>query len=99
MKIDNLPGTGTPKATDTRTTQATPAPAGRSEGPGTSATRDDSVTLTDTARRLVELKNQLGNMPSVDSHRVEQVRQALEDGSYQIDPSRVGEKVFQFEVK
>ncbi len=99
MKIDNLPGPGAPKTTGARATPSTPAATDKGQGRDVKAPRDDSVTLTDTARRLGELKNQLGDMPVVDSQRVERVRQAIDDGGYQIAPARVADKIFQFEFK
>lgn len=98
MKIDNLPGPNAPKTVDTRSTQGTQSGSDGSGSRGVKSTQDDSVTLTDTARRLGELKNQLADGSVVDSGRVERTRQAVHDGSYQIDPTRLANKLFQFEV-
>jgi negative regulator of flagellin synthesis FlgM len=37
-------------------------------------------------------------MPVADTQRIEQVKQAIMDGSYEIDPAKVAEKLMQFEA-
>lgn len=97
MKINNIPGANPPQATDTRQMGGARSPAPRNDG--TRPAQDDSVTLTDTARRLGELQNQVAQQPVVDDQRVERIRQALTDGSYAVDNARVADKLFQFEVR
>lgn len=57
----------------------------------------DTVTLTDTAAQLHKLEAAIAAMPIVDIARVEDIRQALNNGSFQIDNQRVAEKMLRFE--
>jgi negative regulator of flagellin synthesis FlgM len=67
---------------------ATPAP--------TSPT-GDSVTLTREASAIQGVARQLDSMPVVDQDAVDSIREALSNGTYQIDPMRIAEKMTQFE--
>jgi len=57
----------------------------------------DVVTLTDTATRLHQLVGAVANVPIVDTHRVEGVRQSMLNGSFKIDSVRVAGKMMNFE--
>ena len=49
----------------------------------------ESVSLTQTAAELLQLEEQLRALPSVDQARVEAVRQAIADGTYEVDAEAV----------
>jgi negative regulator of flagellin synthesis FlgM len=57
----------------------------------------DTVSLTDTAQQLRKLENTLSELPVVDSQRVEDIRAAIANGSYEVDPTRVAEKLINFD--
>jgi negative regulator of flagellin synthesis FlgM len=57
----------------------------------------DSVSLTQAGLQLAQMEQQLAKQPSVDSQRVEQVRQKLQSGNYSIDPARIANKLLGFE--
>jgi negative regulator of flagellin synthesis FlgM len=57
----------------------------------------DNVSLTETSARLQELQKVLEALPSEDGTRVQALRKALADGSYQVDPERVADRLLQFE--
>ena len=57
----------------------------------------DTVTLTDTAAKLHKLEAIIQAAPIVDTARVEDVRQAIRSGHFQINPQRVAEKLANFE--
>ena len=64
----------------------------KSSNPGT-----NKVTLTDTAAKLRELESSVANQPVVDTQRVEAVKKAIADGTYQVDSKRTAEKMAEFE--
>ena len=55
------------------------------------------VQITGIARGLAALEQKLRDAPAIDEARVAAVRQKLDDGSYQVDPQRVADKVLRME--
>jgi negative regulator of flagellin synthesis FlgM len=49
----------------------------------------ESVSFTSTAAELLSLENQLRELPGVDQQRVDDIRQAISNGSYEIDAGRI----------
>lgn len=54
----------------------------------------DKVSLSDT---LSQLEQALAEVPVVDTAKVESIKQAIEDGSYQIDSQELARKMIDFE--
>ena len=71
-------------------------PTSTQQESGASSTTD-TVSLSDKAIKLGKLENTVVSTPVVDTQRVEQVRQAIKDGAYEVDPARVADKLMQFE--
>ncbi len=57
----------------------------------------DQVSLTDTAALLQALDGQIQESSGIDTQRVQEIRQALAEGRYDIDPERVAEKMIALE--
>ena len=57
----------------------------------------DSVSITDTARRLAALQETVANMPEVDAGRVAALSQAIEQGQYAADPRKIAARLLQLE--
>jgi len=57
----------------------------------------DTVSLSDNAVQLGKLDNSAVATPVVDTKRVEQIKQAISDGSYEVDAKKVADKLMQFE--
>jgi len=57
----------------------------------------DKVSLTDTAKQLQGLADHVAQLPAVDSQRVDAIRQAVTNGTYQVHPQRVADKMVAFE--
>ena len=57
----------------------------------------DELTLTDSASRLLSLERSMARAPAEDSKRVEDIRQQLENGSYQVDAQAAASKLLEFE--
>lgn len=68
-------------------------PAGKAPGAGL----EDVVQLTDLGARLQELTQAVAEVSEVDHARVTQVRQALTDGAYQVEPEVIAEKLIAME--
>lgn len=86
-----------------RPTRVTPgsgvrALAGVARGAGgNSPPASSDVQLTGAARNLAALEESLRAMPAVDELRVATVKQRLQDGSYEVDPQRVADRLLRLE--
>ena len=57
----------------------------------------DTVSISDNAAQLGKLGNTVDTGPVVDMQRVEQVKQAISDGTYEVDATKIADKLMQFE--
>ena len=69
------------------------------QSPAGGAASDDSVNLTNTASMLKKMQSTLSTVPVVDQQRVQGIRQAILNGTYDVNPSRVADKLMSFEGK
>lgn len=72
-------------------------PATDTQGAGQAATADSQVKLSSQAQQLQAIEERLRDLPEMDSARVEQIRQAIAEGSYQPDSSRIADKLIALE--
>lgn len=69
-----------------------------SSAPATTTSRpSDSVSITDAARRLAALQEQIAALPEVDAARVTELRQAIEQGKYKASPGAIADRLLQLE--
>jgi len=57
----------------------------------------DTVTITGPALALQKLSEAVAAAPVVNSQKVASVKQAVQNGTYQVDTGRVADKIIQFE--
>ncbi len=55
------------------------------------------VKLSPQAQQLQAMEERLRELPVIDSERVAQIRQAISDGSYQVDSGRIADKLLALE--
>ena len=66
----------------------------QTEHPGIS---NDTVSMTESVSRLQEIEAQLASIPSVDSVKISEIKQAINAGTYQIDPHSIASKLIALE--
>lgn len=97
IEFNGVPPSQLPKAGGDKQVKAnrddTNAPQNTPERPAAS----DKISLTDAAARLRELEQRLADLSGVDGQRVEAIKQAIADGSYQVDPKRVADALLALE--
>jgi negative regulator of flagellin synthesis FlgM len=67
-----------------------------SQGRGTEA-QLDKVSMTSEASRLQKIEEQLSTVPAVDNARVAEIKAAIANGSFTIDPQAIAAKLIAFE--
>lgn len=56
-----------------------------------------AVRITDQARQLASLEQAVQSLPVVNEARVAQIRLAIEEGRYEINPERIADKLLRTE--
>ena len=103
MDVNNL-SSNSPLERRLREAQAQQAPEGarRAEDgdqtrEGAKRQRDDEVSLSTQARRLRHIENRVADQEAFDEKRVEEIRAAIAEGRYHIDPERLAERFVELE--
>lgn len=82
-----------------RTDALTPKTDERASKAAQDAGETGEVKLSDSARRLKALAEDLAKQDALDNDRVEEIRSAIAEGRYHVDPVRLAEKFIEFEDK
>jgi len=100
QRIDGLttpPNTQTNSRVDRQETPSGQPRSSESEARPSGSQSTDSVSLTESARRLGELSSEAAAGQAVDAARVETIRQSLDEGVYEIDPRQIAERLLALE--
>jgi negative regulator of flagellin synthesis FlgM len=60
-------------------------------------TTESSVQITDSARQLAALEAAIKELPAVDEAKVAELRNAIENGSYEVDGASVADKLLKMD--
>ncbi len=102
MPID-FNGLGHTQNTKTRSLDTAPSksrPAAVAQDAVTQATekkRGENLVLSDKAKALKDMENELKSKPDVDSDKVAKVKAALENGTYDLNPQKLAQKMLDFD--
>lgn len=96
IEINNITPTKAQRSTDdTKLSQSSDQPSAQQETGKSSAT--DTVSLSDNAVQLGKVELSVATAPVIDTQRVEQLKQAIANGSYEVDAEKVADKLMQIE--
>ena len=73
--------------------------AGQSDAVTSTGQSGEAVHLSQEAQQLQQVSDKLRDQPIVNSDRVAALKQAIADGSYQVDANRVASKLLNFEAQ
>jgi|SRR3954471_14233614 negative regulator of flagellin synthesis FlgM len=95
IKISNYQNrpvqTGTDKSVSRTGSESSQAPADAAAASGS------PVQITGQARQLASLEQAVQSLPVVNEARVAAIRDAIEDGRYQVNPERIADKLLRTE--
>ena len=74
-------------------------PAASQEAASATSTSGEAVHLSQEAQQLQKISDKRRDEPVVNRARVAQLKQAIADGSYQVDAGRVASKLLDFEAQ
>ncbi len=85
MKIDNSVGSvgGVPSGESRQRPDKSSTPAAKAPG--------EKVELSSLAARMQEVEAALANVPVADSGRIAEIKQAMAEGRFQVDASKVAD--------
>jgi negative regulator of flagellin synthesis FlgM len=70
---------------------------GAANAPEVSGKPANPVQITDQARQLAALEQTVNSLPVVNEAKVAAIRSAIEDGSYQVVPERIADKLLRMD--
>ena len=91
------PRTDVTQGSQTSSTRSTSGTGGVSGSGNPAPVSGDTVTLTNSVDQMAKLEELLAQVPEVDSARVDEIKASIADGSYQVDPEKIVDKLLQIE--
>ncbi len=61
--------------------------------PENSVKKSDTVVISDAAKRVQEARSQLNDIPDVREEKVSELRNQIQNGTYQIDADKIADKM------
>ncbi|MCL2919705.1 flagellar biosynthesis anti-sigma factor FlgM [Shewanella litorisediminis] len=91
----NRVGNTSSPLTSARTAQASAAQTAQPQAPQ----KADSVMITSQAQQLQSVQSKLSSLPEVDQKKVAEIKQAIAEGRYKIDPEKLAANIASFEAE
>jgi len=100
---NNINGLTSTPSSASRSREKTPTAEKPDQAPasaraGVEAESSAKVSLSREAKQLQDIEVGLKNFPAVNQERVNQLRETLREGDYNVDPARLAAKIVQFEL-
>ena len=100
-KISGLSGSPTasvgPGGPTAKTRDAVAGGSSSASTPASSSPASGDLHITDSATQLASLEQTVRSLPAVDAARVAQLRTAIEQGSYTVQPQHIADQLMQLE--
>ncbi len=101
VEINNIASThastaGTDASTRARETNEQ-AVGTNPSGTGSSAPASDQVSLTPAAQQLKGLEQQVANLPEVNMEKVQALKEAIQNGTYEVNANSIASKMMSLE--
>jgi negative regulator of flagellin synthesis FlgM len=93
MKVDN-----NVRSIQSGSVSETPARSGKSSAPATGGSQSSSgprVELSPLGSQLSNIEASLANVPVVDSQRVEEIKQAITEGRFKVNPEQIADRLLE----
>lgn len=58
----------------------------------------DRISLSGRAKEIAELKKQIDELPEIRAEKVEALKKAIENGTYEVDSLKVAQKILEEEL-
>ena len=81
-------GTGTSAKSAEAQTPAAPAPTTQ---------KGDSVSITAQAQQIQNVQTKMADLPEIDQKKVDEIKAAIAEGRYKIDPEKLATNIATFE--
>jgi negative regulator of flagellin synthesis FlgM len=98
-RLNNAPSVGGTTRTGSKETGKTDSQASSSVSSEQVSGSGESVHFSSEAQKLQKVTDTLRDLPTVNSSRVAELKQAIADGSYKVDSNRVASKLLNFEAQ
>ncbi|MDX1573399.1 MAG: flagellar biosynthesis anti-sigma factor FlgM [Methylophaga sp.] len=95
-EINNIK-TNTPGSVNNPRSNAVDDKNATSKTSNDAAPASDKFSLTDDANQLQALQEMIASMPDVDKQRIADLRNAIENGDYQVDSQKLAQNMIDFE--
>ncbi|MCL6414436.1 flagellar biosynthesis anti-sigma factor FlgM [Aestuariirhabdus sp. Z084] len=95
----NPAGTRSSESNERRGDAVAPPKADQAQTSQASTTRTDSVNLSAEGKSLRQIEEKLASQPDIDQDKVARVKQAIADGSYQVDARKLAENLYSLETQ
>ncbi|KVW99935.1 flagellar biosynthesis anti-sigma factor FlgM [Shewanella frigidimarina] len=61
--------------------------------------KTDSVSITSQAQQLQSAQTKMASLPEVDQKKVAEIKQAISEGRYKVDPEKLAANIASFEAE
>ena len=100
MAIDiNKLKTATPTPVTARDAKTTNNAAKAAPQATTAQVKTDSVSITPQAQELQSAQAKMASLPEIDQKKVAEIKQAISEGRYKVDPEKLVANIASFEAE